>query len=197
VAELLPFRMKQVHVTTRNQWRRWLARNHARETAGVWLLFHRKSTGRPSLGYEESVEEALCFGWIDSIIKRIDEDTYGRKFTPRKNDSAWSKANKQRVVKICREGRMTAFGQAKVDAAKRSGRWAMDPRPVIDMNLPPEFSEALGRNRAARDFFEKLAPTYRRHFLGWIATAKRPETRSSRVRESIALLARGQKLGLK
>src|SRR5579863_366528 len=115
--------MKQVRVTTRAQWRRWLAKNHDRETNGAWLVFQKKHTDRPSLDYEEAVEEALCFGWIDSIIRRIDDGTYCRKFTPRKNDSAWSNENKTRVEKVTGEGRMTQFGQAKVDAAKRSGRW--------------------------------------------------------------------------
>ncbi len=160
-------------------------------------MFHRKSQGRLALGYEESVEEALCFGWVDSLIKHIDDDRYCRKFTPRKDDSAWSNSNKQRVEKITREGRMTKFGQAKVDAAKESGRWMIDPRPVIKMDVPRELSEALSRNRNARAFFEKLAPTYQKHFIGWIITAKRPETRTKRIRESVALLARGEKLGLK
>src|SRR5215471_7163316 len=143
--------MKQVHVTTRSQWRQWLATNHDQEKDGVWLVFHRKNRARPSLGYEESVEEALCFGWIDSIIKRIDSDRYCRKFTPRKDDSAWSNTNKQRVEKITRERRMTEFGRVKVDAAKESGRWAIDQRPAIKMAAPQEFSEALGQNRRARD----------------------------------------------
>jgi uncharacterized protein YdeI (YjbR/CyaY-like superfamily) len=189
--------MKQVHVTTRSQWRQWLARNHEQEKDGVWLVFHKKNTSKPSLGYEEAVEEALCYGWIDSIIKRIDEHAYCRKFTPRKADSLWSNANKQRVEKVTKEGRMTEFGQAKVDIAKNSGRWAVDPQPVIAMDVPPELAEALGRNKSAKEFFEKLAPTYRRQFIGWVIMAKRPETKAMRVRESLALLARGEKLGLK
>ncbi len=189
--------MKQIHVATRSQWRQWLARNHDRERNGVWLVFRRKNTGKPSLAYEESVEEALCFGWIDSIIRRIDNNTYCRKFTPRKDNSVWSNANKRRVERITREGGITEFGQAKVEAAKRSGHWAVDPRPVINLEVPPEFSETLERNREARDFFEQLAPSCRKQFIGWILTAKRPETRAKRIGESLALLARGQKLGLK
>ena len=189
--------MNQVHVTTRTQWRRWLTENHDQEKDGIWLVFHKKATGRASLKYEESVEEALCFGWIDSIIKRINDDRYCRKFTPRKDDSGWSNTNKKRVERIIKEGRMTEFGQAKVEAAKRSGRWEMDPRPVIDAGIPQELSEALARNRKAKDFFEKLAPTYRKHFIGWIVSAKREETRAKRLKESLALLANGEKLGLK
>lgn len=188
---------RQIHITTRVEWRQWLAANHHQEKDGVWLVFYKKNTGRPGINYDESVEEALCFGWIDSLIKRIDEHSYCRKFTPRKDGSAWSVSNKQRVEKIVREGRMTAFGQAKVDAAKKSGRWAVDPRPVIKLDIPQDLAEALRRNKRARSFLETLAPTHRKHFIGWIVTAKRTETRSTRIRESVALLAEGRKLGLK
>lgn len=160
-------------------------------------MFYKKERGRPGLKYEESVEEALCFGWIDSIIKRIDDDKYCRKFTPRKKDSSWSDINRKRVEKVIKEGRMTPFGLAKIEAAKRSGSWEIDSRPLIRRDIPQELSEALARNRKAKDFFEKLAPTYRRHFIGWIVTAKRPETRARRLNESLALLGRGEKLGLK
>jgi uncharacterized protein YdeI (YjbR/CyaY-like superfamily) len=174
-----------------------LAENHDKEENGIWLVFYKKETGRPSLEYEESVEEALCFGWIDSIIKRIDDDKYWRKFTRRKDDSRWSNTNRKRVEKIIKEGRMTEFGLAKIEAAKRSRSWNMDPRPVINTDIPQELSEALVQNRKAKDFFEKLAPTYQKRFIGWIVTAKRAETKARRLKESMVLLARGEKLGLK
>jgi uncharacterized protein YdeI (YjbR/CyaY-like superfamily) len=189
--------MKQIHVSTRGQWRKWLAENHDKEENGIWLVFYKKEAGRPSLGYEDSVEEALCFGWIDSLIKRIDSNKYCRKFTPRKDDSSWSNTSKKRVEKIIKEGRMTEFGLAKIEAARKLGSWDMSPRPLINMDVPQDLSEALARNRKAKDFFELLAPTYQRHFISWIATAKKPETRGKRLKESMALLGRGEKLGLK
>ncbi len=189
--------MKQVHVTTRSEWRRWLAENHDQEKRGIWLVFHKKKAGKPSLEYQESVEEALCFGWIDSIIKKIDDDKYCRKFTPRKDESQWSNTNKKRVEKIVEEGRMTEFGLAKVEAAKRSGRGEIDLRPSINMEMPQELSEALARNTNAKDFFAELAPTYQKQFIGWIVTAKRPRTKAKRIKESLALLAKGEKLGMK
>jgi uncharacterized protein YdeI (YjbR/CyaY-like superfamily) len=189
--------MKQVLVTTRSQWRRWLAENHDQEKNGVWLVFHKKETGRPSLDYEEAVEEALCFGWIDSIVKRIDQTRYCRKFTPRKDSSQWSRLNKGRAGKVIKEGRMTEVGLRKIAAAKRLGNWGKDPRPAIKMDVPGELAEALARNRKAKEFFGELAPTYRKHFIGWIVTAKRPETRAARIAESLALLARRHQLGLK
>src|SRR5215469_16672255 len=139
--------MKQIHATTRSEWRRWLAENHDREKDGIWLVYHKRETGSPTLEYEESVEEALCFGWIDSIIKRIDAGKYCRKFTPRKDGSAWSSSNKKRVEKLVNEGRMTKFGQAKIDAARKSGRWELDPRPVIDKHASHDLFEALAGNR--------------------------------------------------
>ncbi len=189
--------MNQIHVTTRSEWRRWLAENHDQEKTGIWLVFHKKKAGKPSLEYEESVEEALCFGWIDSIIKKIDEDRYCRKFTPRKDDSLWSDTNKKRVEKLIRQGKMAESGLAKVEAAKSSGHWEIDPRPMISVEVSLELSEALARKKRAKEFFEKLAPTYQKQFIGWIANAKRPETRAKRIEESLVLLAKGEKLGLK
>ena len=190
--------MKQLHVTTRSQWRHWLVKNHDREIGGIWLLFHRKATGKPCIDYEDAVEEALCFGWIDSLIKKIDNDTFCRKFTPRKDASAWSATNKKRVEKIIREGRMTELGLAKVEAAKCSGRWNIEPRrPVLKTYVSQELLAALARNKKAKAFFESLPPSHQKHFMGWILIAKRPETRANRLKEAVALLERRQKLGLK
>ena len=189
--------MKQVYVSSRAQWRTWLTQNHDKEESGIWLVFFKRGTGRPSVDYEASVEEALCFGWIDSVIKRIDGVKFCRKFTPRRPNSQWSNTNKQRVARMIKEGRMTEFGLAKIEAAKRSEHWEVDPRPIITMDIPQELSEALARNRKAKDFFESLAPSYQKQFIGWIVTAKRPETKAQRLKESLALLARREKLGLR
>ncbi len=189
--------MTEVYVKTRQAWRDWLAKHHCNEQAGIWLVFYKKATGKPSLAYEEAVEEALCFGWIDSIIKKKDGARYVRKFTPRKADSAWSELNKRRVAKVVKEGRMTSVGLALVQKAKASGMWDKDARPEIDWSVPRELLEAFKGNPQCETFFEQLAPSYQKHYIGWIQSAKRPDTRSKRVKESIAFLARGQKLGLK
>lgn len=189
--------MRRVHVSTRGEWRRWLIENHRTEVEGIWLVYHKKQTGKGSLEYEESVDEALCFGWIDSIIKRIDAATYCRRFTPRKDSSRWSDSNRNRVERLIKEGAMTEFGLAKVEAAKRSGNWARDSRPTLTLDVPQDFSEAQARNQRAKGFFEKLAPSHRKHFIAWIVTAKRPETRARRLQECLAFLGKGEKLGLK
>ncbi len=107
-----------LYVSTREEWRAWLEQHHQGESE-VWLIYYKAHTGQPSIPYEDSVEEALCFGWIDSIIQKLDEDRYARKFTPRTNTARWSEPNRRRVAKLIREGRMTAAGLAKIqeDAA--------------------------------------------------------------------------------
>lgn len=188
--------MEQLYVTDRDKWREWLSMNHATK-AGIWLVFYKKETSRLTIAYEAAVEEALCFGWIDSIIKKIDAARYARKFTPRSDKSKWSPLNKKRANKMIREGRMTKVGLAKIKAAKKTGLWDKDPRPIISLDIPPEFARALALHKKAKENFDKLAPSYRKHYIGWIAVAKRPETKKRRIDESIALLEKGQKLGLK
>jgi uncharacterized protein YdeI (YjbR/CyaY-like superfamily) len=188
--------MKQLYVADRDQWRNWLSVHHTAE-AGVWLIFYKKETAKPTIAYEAAVEEALCFGWIDGIIKKIDDARYVRRFTPRREGSGWSELNKKRAEKMIRQGKMTEAGLAKIKAAKKSGRWDKDPRPDISFDIPPELAKALARNKRARESFEELAPSHRRHYIAWIAVAKKPETRERRIAESIALLEQGKKLGLK
>lgn len=188
--------MKQLYVVDREQWRNWLSKNHATKN-GVWLIFYKKGTSKSTIEYEAAVEEALCFGWIDSIIKKIDAAKYARKFTPRSDKSNWSALNKKRVGRMIKQGRMTEAGLMRIKAAKKTGLWDKDDRPQISLDIPPEFAKALACNKKAKQFFDKLAPTYRKHYIGWIAVAKRPVTKKRRIDESIALLEKGRKLGLK
>ena len=189
--------MKNVYVKNRNQWRNWLEKNHDREEKGIWLVFYKKKTNMPSLDYEDAVEEAVCFGWIDSIIKKIDDEKYARKFTPRKDKSLWSQLNKKRVNKMIKEGKMAEAGLAKIKKAKKTGVWQKEPRPQLSFDMPPEFAKALAKNKKAKENFDALADSYRKYYIGWIAYAKRPETKKKRIAESIALLEQGKKLGLK
>lgn len=188
--------MKQLYVTNRDEWREWLFENHTTK-AGIWLVFYKKETSRPTIAYEAAVEEAICFGWIDSIIKKLDAARYARKFTPRSDKSKWSLLNKKRADKMIKQGRMTEVGLAKIKEAKKKGLWNKDPRPQISLDIPPEFAKALAHNKKAKGNFDKLAPSYRKYYIGWIAVAKRPETKKRRIDESIALLEKGKKLGLK
>ncbi len=190
--------MKTLEVKTRAEWRQWLVENHATETE-LWLVFRKQSTGAPSVPYEDTVEEALCFGWIDSIIKRLDEDRYVRKYTPRKPGSVWSVPNRRRIDKMIKAGLMTPPGLAPIEAAKASGDWEKSStRPEVQLDVvPQELADALAGNAQAGEFFQTLAPSYRRIYILWIATAKKPETRQRRTAEAIQKLERGEKLGLK
>lgn len=188
--------MKEIYIKTRVEWRNWLEQNHDKSN-GVWLIFYRKNSGKPVLEYDEAVEEALCFGWIDSIIKKINNERYVRKFTPRKSNSQWSELNKKRVTKLIRKGLMTGPGIALVKEAKERGLWEKSDRPDISFEVPEELERALAKNKKAKIFFNQLAPSYRKRFTGWISAAKRQETRDKRVSEAIVLLEQGKKLGLK
>lgn len=179
-----------LEVGDRQEWRAWLGKHHA-SSPGVWLVFYKEHARVKSIAYEDSVREALCFGWIDSLIKRLDDDRYARKFTPRQSSSKWSEINRKRWMELEESGLLMPAGRT---AAPTGNTYA--PRPVIP-DLPAYLAKALKANPKAWRFFEELAPTYRRHFVVWIHSAKRPETREKRIRESIALLAAGEKLGLK
>ena len=184
-AELMTLR-----VTSRRQWRAWLARHHT-SSPGVWFVFFKAHTGEKSVPYEDMVREALCFGWIDSLIKRLDDNRYALKVTPRKPTSKWSDLNRKRWAELEAAGFLTPAGRA---AAPTSNTYA--PKPVIP-ELPAYIAKALKTNSRAWSFFRELPRTERRNFVVWIHIAKRPETRDRRIRESIALLAAGRKLGLK
>lgn len=179
-----------VDVRTRRQWRAWFAEHHA-SSPGIWLVVHRDHTGVRSIQYEDAVREALCFGWIDSLIKRLDDDRYARKFTPRKPTSNWSDINRKRWAELEAAGLLAAPGLA---AAPTDNRYTRHP-PIPA--LPDYIANAFKADPRAWRHFRGLAPTYRRHFVVWIHTAKRSETRERRIRESIAVLAAGKKLGLK
>ena len=179
-----------LQVSNRRQWRAWLTKHHT-SSPGVWLVFHKAHTGIRSMPYEDMVREALCFGWIDSLIKRLDDDRYAFKVTPRQPGSKWSELNRKRWAELQAAGLLTSAGLA---AAPTNNSYA--PRPVIP-ELPGYIAKALKASPRAWEFFQELAPTHRRDFVVWIHTAKRAETRERRIRESIALLEAGKKLGLK
>jgi uncharacterized protein YdeI (YjbR/CyaY-like superfamily) len=188
--------MKEVYVKTRKEWRDWLNEHHDKSN-GIWLVFYKKHTGKATLEYDEAVEEALCFGWIDSIIKKIDDEKYVRKLTPRKADSRWSEINKKRIMELRKQGLLTEAGIMKIEAAKASGLWDKPDRPITPLNTPRELESALEKNKTAKNFFDQLASSYQRQFIGWISAAKRQETKERRVKESITLLEQGEKLGMK
>lgn len=187
--------MDELRLTDRSQWRRWLSDNHER-SRGVWLVYAKKASGEPTLEYDESVREALCFGWIDGLMKSMDETFYKRRFTPRKPVSTWSPSNKSRVAELMAAGLMTPAGQALVDAARENGCWDAPDRPDVPDDPPPEFQAALEAHPSAAAAFRRLTDAQRRQYIGWVATAKKPDTRRRRIARSVALLAQGKTLGM-
>ncbi len=246
--------LKTLYVTSREEWRAWLTKHYRSETE-VWLIYYKKHTGKPRIAYDHAVEEALCFGWVDSIVKRIDDDTFAQKFTPRRDWTRWSELNTRRVRKLIREGRMTEAGRAGIDLkaagkkpnAKESNggqdtprfveqalkanakawenfrrltlsqrkayiRWIMEVKTeetrqrrlqeavsrLEQRNDIPEFiKQALMVNAKAWENFRNLAPSYRKHYIGWIMHAAKEETRQRRLQEAVSLLEQNKKLGLK
>ncbi len=179
-------------VRTRAAWRAWLKKHH-RSATEIWLVFHKLHTGTPCIDYEDSIEEALCFGWVDSLVRRLDVDRFARKFTARKPGSAWSPINRRRYAALRKRGLLQPAGRANAPGDKIA-----IPPPRREWATVPEYVErALKANGAAWRNFEQLAPGYRRKYVGWVDSAKRDETKQKRLREAVALLAKGEKLGLK
>lgn len=174
-----------VHPKTRSEWCAWLAKHHQREE-GVWLVTYKKGTGKPRIDYNEAVEEALCFGWIDSKPAKLDDERSMLYFAPRKPGSAWSKANKQRVEKLIAAGLMTPAGLAKIEAAKRDGSWyRLDT--VEALEIPQDLTEALEAYPNAKQNFEAFPRSVKRAILEWILNAKKLETRAKRIAETARL----------
>jgi uncharacterized protein YdeI (YjbR/CyaY-like superfamily) len=180
--------VKTFDARTPERWRSWLAKHH-KSASEIWLIFHKKHTGRTCISYDDSVDEALCFGWVDSLIKRIDDERYARKFTPRKADSAWSTANRQRYEALKASNRLTAAGVERAPTT-RSG-----DLPRLSA-VPAYVQQALKRHPRAWSFFETLAPSHKRKYLVWIDSAKQQETRERRLKQAIALLTAEKKPGL-
>lgn len=180
--------MTPLKMTSRAQWRAWLERNHDR-AAEAWLLFVKAHTGRRTFTYVEAVEEALCFGWIDTTVRKLDEDHYVQRFTPRSNERNWSKINLERFARMEGEGKMTDAGRAKRPAEVNPPKKRLQAGDPV----PPFVAEALKKHPKAQAFFDTLAPGYRRDYLRWITEAKREETKQKRLEEAIRKLEAGVK----
>ncbi|MGE0090543.1 MAG: YdeI family protein [Bacteroidales bacterium] len=187
--------METLFCKHRDEWRLWLEKNHT-TASEIWLVYMKKHTKKQSVAYVEAVEETLCFGWIDSLVKSIDSESYIQKYTPRKNNSIWSLVNKKRVEKMIREKKMTKAGLEKVEIAKENGNWENAYSSKQNFETPDEFTEALKNNSIANSFFNKLSPSHQNTYIGYIVTTKRSETRISRIKKVIGLLEKGTKPGM-
>lgn len=177
-------RDERVAPASRAEWRQWLAEHHATAT-DIWLVYFKKGSGQPTVKYAEAVEEALCFGWIDSVVNAIDAERFKQLFTPRKTRSPWSKLNKQRVERLIEQGLMTPAGLAKIEAARLDGSWsALDS--VEALQVPNDLQSALSVNPTADANFHAFSPSTKKQLLWWVESAKRPETRVKRIAEIVA-----------
>ena len=185
--------MKTFEAQTAEQWHRWLARHHD-SVSEVWLVFYKAHTGRRSVARLDALDEALCFGWVDSLVKRLDDSRYAIKFTPRKADSRWSTVNRKRYAALKASGRLQPAGIDRPPTDR-----GYDPRPRFQMTatIPQYIQTALRKQPAAWRYFQSLSPWHQRRYVGWIETAKRDETKVRRLHEAIRLLSAGKPLGLK
>lgn len=186
----------RVFASDRKTWRAWLAKHHASES-GAWLVYYKKHTGKPSVGYLDSVREALCFGWIDGLKKRIDDETYTHRFTPRKARSRWSPQNVRLARELIELGLMAEAGLNAFEQRLDYADEVLEMIRAQEMDLTEETETALKSNPQAWRNFERLTPGYRKQYVAWLQTAKLPETRKKRLEEAIRLLEANRKLGMK
>jgi uncharacterized protein YdeI (YjbR/CyaY-like superfamily) len=186
--------MKTLLVHTVDEWREWLDQHHAAESE-VWVVFHKQHTGVASIKYHDALDEALCFGWVDSLVKRLDDRRYAIKFTPRRADSRWSDANRKRYAELEAGGRLKPAGIERAPTGRDYG--PRPPRLPLPAMLPACIQAGLKKNPTALRHFEALTPAQRRRYVAWIESAKREETKLRRLQEAIRMLSAGRLLGLK
>lgn len=182
----------RVHPSSVAEWRDWLASHHA-DRRGVWLVSFKKHTGRYAMSYDEAVTEALAYGWVDSLGRKLDDERTMLWFTPRKPTSAWSRPNKERVERLLSEGRMAEPGQRAIDAARANGSWSLLD-DVEDLVVPPDLAAAFAEHPGAADHWDGFPRSARRAILEWIVQARKPETRDRRVVETAERAARGERV---
>lgn len=177
------------HAESRAQWRSWLEANHD-SVRGVWLCSWKPATGKPSCPYPEAVEEAICFGWIDSTVNRLDDERALQLMTPRRARSGWTRLNRDRVARLEEQGLMTAAGRRAVEVAQENGWWTIYD-PVEDLLEPDELATALDAVPAARTHWDDFPPSARKQMLWWVISAARPETRARRIAKIVTDAERG------
>lgn len=195
----MPEEFALFHPKSLKAWRTWLDKNHSTKN-GIWLVFFKKETGRRAFSYEESVEVALCFGWIDSLPRTIDKERSALKFTVRKPKSIWSKLNKERVKRLIKEQKMMPAGLKAVKIAKANGSWNIltkTDEQARTGTIPSDLQAALLKNKLALETFIAFPPSSRKQFLYWIDIAKRDETRQTRIAQTVLMSAANKKPGPK
>jgi uncharacterized protein YdeI (YjbR/CyaY-like superfamily) len=179
-------------MTDREAWRAWLQENYGTEKE-AWLVINKKHATRPGISYEEALDEALCFGWIDGLLRSVDDETFTLRFSPRRPRSIWSEGNKDRAQRLIEQGRMTEAGLEKIREAKENGEWDKASEREDTATLPSDLAAALEADDLARSNWSQLAPSQKKQYLYWISSARTQETRQRRIRETVR--AAGEKRG--
>ncbi|MBW4627795.1 MAG: YdeI/OmpD-associated family protein [Brasilonema octagenarum HA4186-MV1] len=179
--------LETVYAKDRKEWREWLEKNH-HTCVGVWLIYYKIKSGKPSVQYSEAVKEALCFGWIDSKVKSLDKERYMQIFTPRKPKSVWSKLNKQYIQELIEQDLMTEAGFKKIEVAKQNGSWTTLDE-IEALIIPADLKQALEANETANKYFEAFSNSSKKNILFWLDSAKRPQTRLKRIEQTISSAA--------
>ncbi len=183
----MPEERQEYYFKKRQEWRRWLMKNHTLE-GGIYLIFYKLSSGKETMRWEEAVQEALCFGWIDSTVKKLDEERRRQLFTQRKRGSTWSKVNKNYIEKLIAKGLMHEAGLSKVNTAKIDGSWTILD-DVENLIIPKDLQDVFNENSKAFDHYQAFSKTYKKNYLYWLNQAKRTETRQKKIAEIIRLCA--------
>ena len=186
----------EISFKTRREWRAWLEKNSS-NPGEVWVVYYKKDSGKPSITYRESLEEALCFGWIDGIRKSIDSERYANRFTPRRSQSKWSLFNVKLASRLIDEGRMAEAGLMAFKSRVDQDKEIVEARSAKEVRLTPELEKEMRTNEKAWRNFLDMAPSYQKQYAMFLLTAKRPETREKRLKEAISLLEMNKKLGQK
>ena len=186
---------KTIYLPNRKSWRKWLEKNHLTEKE-IWLIYYKKHTGKDRVAYDDAVEEAICFGWIDSTVRRIDNERYMQKYTVRNKKSKWSELNKNRAIKLLKEGKVQDQGLEKIEDAKQSGSWDNTYGKKMNQDIPADLEEALKQDEKAYVNFLNFAPGYRKSYIYYINDAKREDTRKRRIQRVVERASQNIKPGM-
>jgi len=184
-----------LYFKNRNEWRKWLETNY-KNINEVWLIHYKKPSNKTSINHMEAVEEALCFGWIDSKLKKIDDEKFILKYSPRKPKSVWSKINKEKAEELIASGKMTQAGLEKIEDAKKQGLWDTAYTNLVRERLPSDLKNSLMENKIAWNNFKNFANSYRNMYIGWVKGAKTKETRKKRIYEVVKRSSQNKKPGI-
>lgn len=176
---------------TPKEWEQWLLKHHT-DISAVWLRFYKKASGKKSINYDEALDEALCFGWIDGLVNAYDTESYLQRFTPRRPKGNWSKRNTEHIARLIKLGKMRPAGIQEVENAKKDGRWEAAYASPANITIPEDFLKALEKNKKAKTYFDSLSRTNFYAIAYRLATAKKPETYERRKQSILNMLEKGE-----